>query len=74
MDRKGTNTINTFLKLNLSPLPLTEKPVENKCERFAQSIPAVTQYPSAGLQAGAFIPLMPNLARCYSFSPGPKPI
>lgn len=43
MDRKGTNTINTFLKLNLSPLPLTEKPVENKCERFAQSIPAVTQ-------------------------------
>lgn len=51
MDRKGTNTINTFLKLNLSPLLPTEMPIENKCERSAQSIPSVAQpEPSIPLQ------------------------
>lgn len=51
MDSKGTNTINTFLKLNLSPLPLTEMPVENKCERLVPSTPSVAQpKPSIPLQ------------------------
>lgn len=35
MDRKVTNAINIFLKLNPSPLPLIEVPPENRGKRFA---------------------------------------
>lgn len=76
MNRKRINTINTFLNLNPSP------PTPHKCElrTHAKGLlkafsPLLCPNPVFLCRIpGSGIPLMPNLSRCYSFSPGPKAI
>lgn len=72
--RKGTNAINTFLRLSPYPPPPQKCQLRTNAEGGPQVFSQLLGLNPGFLRraAGTGIPLVPNLSRCYSFSPGPK--